>query len=170
MAPSPPRALYRRLSAGFGRLLSRMVAVSVGILVLPVSLQMASRWIEALPHYIWTEEMARLLFIWMIMLGAMLGVRESTHFEVDLWPRLGPRLTALLGLVSALCVLVFALVFVWWGIEFTQFAFGRISELAELPLWTIHVAWPVAGLAWTLFLGERIHDQLMVLAGRVPIE
>ena len=32
-------------------------------------------------------------------------------------------------------MLMFALVFLWWGIEFTRFAFNRISELAELPLW-----------------------------------
>ena len=33
--------------------------------------------------------MARFLFIWMIMIGAMVGVRESTHFDVDVWPELG---------------------------------------------------------------------------------
>ena len=45
-------------------------------------------------------------------------------------------------------MLVFALVFLWYGIEFTQFAWGRISELADLPLWLIHVAWPLAGTTW----------------------
>jgi TRAP-type transport system small permease protein len=63
-------------------------------------------------------------------------------------------------------VLVFALVFLWWGIEFTRFALNRISELAELPLWMIHVAWPLAGLTWLLFLGEQMLDNLRVLFGR----
>ena len=52
-------------------------------------------------------------------------------------------------------MLVFALVFVWAGSEFTRFAWNRISELAELPLWLIHIAWPVTGLTWVLFLGEQ---------------
>ena len=59
-------------------------------LVIPVSLQIFSRFTELIPHYIWTEEMARFLFVWTIMLGAMIGVRESTHFEVDIWPNAQP--------------------------------------------------------------------------------
>jgi TRAP-type C4-dicarboxylate transport system permease small subunit len=52
--------------------------------------------------------------------------------------------------------LLFALVFVWSGIEFTEFAWYRISELAELPLWLIHIAWPIAGFTWLIFLGEQL--------------
>jgi TRAP-type C4-dicarboxylate transport system permease small subunit len=63
-------------------------------------------------------------------------------------------------------VLVFAFVFLWWGIDFTRFAFNRISELAELPLWTIHLPWPLAGATWIVFLGEQMWGDLKVLAGR----
>ena len=54
--------------------------------MIPVTLQIFSRYTDLIPSYIWTEEMARFLFIWTIMIGAMIGVRESTHFEVDVWP------------------------------------------------------------------------------------
>jgi TRAP-type C4-dicarboxylate transport system permease small subunit len=54
-------------------------------------------------------------------------------------------------LLSGAFVVLFALVFLWWGWEFTEFAIYRISELAELPLWTIHMAWPIAGAVWLLF-------------------
>ena len=39
----------------------------------------------------------------------------------------------------------------------------RISELAELPLWLIHIAWPITGVTWLIFLGEQIWDELDVL-------
>jgi TRAP-type C4-dicarboxylate transport system permease small subunit len=94
------------------------------------------------------------------MIGAMVGIREGTHFVVDLWPALGRRPQAALRLLAALFVLVFAAAFLWWGIDFTRFAFNRISELAELPLWYIHVAWPLAGVTWMLFLGEQAWDDL----------
>ena len=58
------------------------------------------------------------------------------------------------------------MVFLWAGIEFTQFAFNRTSELAELPLWLIHVAWPVTGLTWLVFLGERMLDDIDIMRGR----
>jgi TRAP-type C4-dicarboxylate transport system permease small subunit len=99
----------------------------------------------------------------MIMLGAMLGVRDGAHFTVDVWPRLAPRAAAALDLAAGLAVLVLACVFLWWGWEFTRFAFRRISELAELPLWWIHVAWPLTGLTWLVFAGERMAQDVRVL-------
>ena len=158
--------MLRRITHWYGRLLTGLLAFSVAVLIIPVSLQIFSRYTELIPSYIWTEEMARFLFIWMIMIGAMLGVREGTHFEVDIWPQMGPRATALLNIVSGVFVLVFALVFVWWGIEFTRFAWNRISELAELPLWLIHLPWPLTGLTWLVFGGERMVDNVRVLAGK----
>jgi TRAP-type C4-dicarboxylate transport system permease small subunit len=164
--PPEPTGPWRRLTAWYHRLLALLLMVSVAILVIPVSLQIFSRFTEIIPHYIWTEEMARFLFIWTIMIGAMIGVRERLHFEVDVWPKLKPRSDAIVRLVANLGVLALALVFVWSGIEFTRFAWNRISELAELPLWLIHVAWPIAGLTWLLFLGEQFLDDARVALGR----
>ena len=70
-----------------------------------------------------------------------------------------------MNLVASFAVLVLAVVFLWFGIEFTQFGWNRISELAELPLWMIHIAWPLAGLTWIVFLGEQMVDQWRVLVG-----
>jgi TRAP-type C4-dicarboxylate transport system permease small subunit len=165
MRQSPNVGWFRRLLSWYSSLLSWLLVVSVAVLIIPVSMQIFSRYTALIPPYIWTEEMARFLFIWMIMLGAMLGIREGSHFVVDVWPRLGPRPAALLDLIGGLAVLVMALVFVWWGWEFTRFAFHRISELAELPLWLIHIAWPLAGLTWLFFVGERMALDLRVLRG-----
>jgi TRAP-type C4-dicarboxylate transport system permease small subunit len=158
--------LWRRLTRAYATLLSWLLALSIAILVIPVSLQIFSRYTALIPSYIWTEEMARFLFVWTIMIGAMIGVRESTHFEVDVWPRLPPRWEALARLTGRLGVLAAALVFVWAGISFTQFAWYRISELAELPLWLIYVAWPITGVTWLVFLGEQLLDDLRAISGR----
>jgi TRAP-type transport system small permease protein len=157
---------FRRITALYARLLSALLVASVAILVVPVTLQIFSRFTAIIPHYIWTEEMARFLFIWTIMIGAMIGVRESTHFEVDVWPRLPPRAEALARFMGRMGVLATALVFVWAGIHFTEFAWYRISELAELPLWLIYVAWPVTGVTWLVFLGEHLLDDVRIIFGR----
>ena len=161
-----PRSRWRKVTAAYHRLLNGFLVATVAILIIPVSLQIFSRYTALIPSYIWTEEMARFMFIWMIMLGAMIGVREGTHFNIDIWPRLGPRGHAALKLISNVFTLIFALVFVGSGIEFTSFALNRISELAELPLWVIHVAWPLTGITWLIFLGEQMLDSVRVLFGR----
>ena len=161
-------SLWRKFTAAYSWLLSWLLVISVAVLIIPVSLQIFSRYTALIPSYIWTEEMARFLFIWMIMIGAMIGVREGSHFEVDLWPRLGPRAEAAVRLVASAGVLVMALVFVWAGIEFTRFGWNRTSELADLPLWMIHIAWPMTGFTWLVFLGEQMWDNLAVLTRRQP--
>jgi TRAP-type C4-dicarboxylate transport system permease small subunit len=158
--------MLRVLTHWYSQLLSRLLAFSVAVLIIPVSLQIFSRYTELIPSYIWTEEMARFLFVWMIMIGAMVGIREGSHFEVDVWPRLSAKGAAALQLVSGVFVLVLAGVFLWAGWEFTRFAWNRISELAELPLWLIHMAWPLTGLTWIVFQGERMADAVKVLAGK----
>jgi len=160
--------LYKKLTAWYARLLSWVLVVSIAILIIPVSMQIFSRTIPLIPAYIWTEELARLMFVWAIMIGAMIGIREGTHFEVDVWPTMGPRATATLKLVSGLFIMVFALVFVWWGWEFTWSARNRISELAELPLWMIHLAWPLAGVTWVLFQAEHLIEHARVALGGQP--
>jgi TRAP-type C4-dicarboxylate transport system permease small subunit len=105
------------------------LGASVGILIVPVTIQMISRNTGLIPAWIWTEEMARFLFIWMVMLGAMIGVRDGSHFECDVWPELKPRANALLRVVSTVFVLLFALAFVWYGIRFVQFGWNQTSEL-----------------------------------------
>jgi TRAP-type C4-dicarboxylate transport system permease small subunit len=153
-----------KLIDAYCRLLTWLMVATVAILVVPVSLQIIARYTALIPSYIWTEELSRFLFIWMIMLGAMIGIKEGTHFEVDVWPDLGRRANAMLKIVSNLFVLIFALVFVYWGIKFVEFGWYQESELAELPMPFIFVAWPLAGVTWVIFLGEGTFDNLRILA------
>jgi len=153
----------RTLINAYSRLLTWLMVATVAVLVFPVSLQVFSRYTALIPSYIWTEELSRFLFIWMVMLGAMIGIKEGTHFEVDVWPELGTRANAALKIVSHLFVLVFALVFTFWGVKFVQFGWYQESELAELPMPFIFIAWPLAGATWALFLGESFVDNFRIL-------
>ena len=166
MPVAPDPSLWRRATAAYAKLLEILLAACVGILVVPVTLQIISRYTAFIPSYIWTEQMARFLFIWTIMIGAMVGIRESQHFEVDVWPDLSRRSEAAVRILARLGVLALALVFVSAGLEFTRFAWNRTSELADLPLWLIHVAWPVTGVSWIVFLGEQVVDDLKLIFGR----
>jgi TRAP-type C4-dicarboxylate transport system permease small subunit len=145
----------RKLIDGYCRLLTWLMVATVAILVVPVSLQIISRYTQLIPS-----------FIWMVMLGAMVGIKEGTHFEVDIWPELSRRANAMLKIISNLFVLIFALVFVYWGIKFVEFGWYQQSELAELPMPFIFIAWPLAGVTWVIFLGEIFVDNIRIVAGK----
>src|SRR5688572_27599511 len=94
----------------------------MALLVVPVFLQIVSRYTGLIPRYIWTEEVARFCFMWIIMIGSMIAVREGTHFDVDLLPTpRSPRTRAAADLLVHALMLVMALVFVWYGYGYAEF-------------------------------------------------
>ncbi|WP_396430663.1 TRAP transporter small permease [Limnohabitans sp.] len=133
-------------------LLSFLLVVTLLLLLVPVSLQIFSRYTDFIPRYMWTEEMSRFFFIWLIMLGATLGVREKMHFDVDFLPQLSAKANRFLLFICQFFMLVFSGVIFYWGIEFTQFGWNQTSELADMPMWWIFIAWPISGFLWIVFL------------------
>jgi len=148
--------LYRGLQA--------LITALMGLLMVPVCLQIASRFTDLIPHYIWTEEVARFCFIWIIMLGSMIAVRDDSHFDLEVLPQ--PRTAAgraVARLVRHGAMLLVALTFVYFGYGFALFGFSQESELTGLNMAAIHVAWPLAGVAYTLFLGEKLFQDVQLL-------
>ena len=139
----------RKFIEGYYRLLNVLLGASVAALVVPVTIQLISRNTGLIPAWIWTEEMARFLFIWMVMLGAMIGVRDGSHFECDVWPELKPRANALLRIVS-------------------KFGWNQTSELADMPMTYIFISWPLTGLTWLLFGFERLRADLRIVIDGPP--
>ena len=148
------------------RLLQLLLVLLMGVIIIPVVMQILSRYTGLIPRYIWTEEIARFCFIWIIMLGAMIAVRDSTHFDVDILPKLSPRIEAALRLFVHIAMLLMALIFVYYGYQFAQFGAIQTSEIAGLPMLTIFIAWPVTGVTWLLFLGEKTWADCKVLIAK----
>jgi TRAP-type transport system small permease protein len=82
------------------------IALFAAILVL-VNVQIVCRFVLSL-SVPWTEEVSRLLFIWLAYTGAAIGVREGSLIVIDTLPQmLGPRSRMIIGpLVWACSVIV----------------------------------------------------------------
>lgn len=164
-ARAPHTGRLRRVNRAIYRALQVAITLLMGLLIVPVSLQIFSRYIGFIPRYIWTEEVARFCLVWIIMLGAMVAVRDGTHFDVDVLPKpKTARGRTMARLVVHAAMALVALTFLWFGYRFAEFGYDQTSELTGLNMATIHVAWPFAGLVMLLFLAERAGDDLA--AGR----
>ena len=53
-----------------------------------------------------------------------------------------------------------AVIFIAWGWPLAQFGLMQTSEIAELPMISIYIAWPLAGVTWILFLAENLVENL----------
>lgn len=149
---------------GYYRLLKWVLTFLMTLIILPVALQILSRYTGIIPRYIWTEEVARFCFVWIIMIGAMIAVRDGTHFDVDLLP--SPKTNRSQGirnLIVHVGIGLMALFFSWYGIQFAQFGFIQNSEMSGINMASIYIAFPLAGLTWLLFLGEKIADDIRLI-------
>lgn len=151
----------RSLLNGYYRLLQAGLTVLIAVLIVPVAMQILSRYTGLIPRYIWTEEIARFCFVWIILIGAMIAVRDGTHFSVDLLPL---DRTPLLDLISKTIVnaaiLAMALAFMVWGYDFGVLGARQRSEISGMPMLSIYIAWPIAGATWALFVAERLWDDV----------
>jgi TRAP-type C4-dicarboxylate transport system permease small subunit len=158
--------LMRRILRGYFKILQVVVTVLMGLMIIPVTLQIVSRYTGIIPRYIWTEEAARFCFIWIILLGATIAVREGTHFEVDVLPT--PRTAkgeAVMRLIIYAFMLIFTMVFVTNGYAYALFGYNQTSELTGINLIFIHGVYLLAGISWLLFIGEQVIIAISVLFG-----
>jgi TRAP-type C4-dicarboxylate transport system permease small subunit len=65
---------------------------------------------------VWSDELARYLFIWASFLGWIVAARRGSHLAIDmLATRLPARGRALVRIAGALCGVAFAALLVWYG-------------------------------------------------------
>lgn len=156
---------------GYYRLLKFTLTLLMGVIILPVSMQILSRYTGIIPRYIWTEEVARFCFVWIIMIGAMVAVRDGTHFDVDLLPH--PKTNKTLGIRNLfvhLAIATMAGFFCYYGFKFAQFGLRQNSEMSGINMATIYVAFPLAGATWLLFLADKIVEDLGLISGKISVE
>lgn len=157
---------YHWILDRYYRLLKILITILMGVIIIPVSMQIFSRYTGLIPRYIWTEEAARFCFIWIIMLGSMIALRDNSHFDVDLLPDpKTKRQEGLSKLVVHLLVLLMALSFAWYGYDFALFGYIQNSEMSGINMLTIYISFPLAGVSWLLFLVEKFIDDYKLIMG-----
>ena len=165
-----PGTLGSGVRRGFYTFLKVVLTFLMFLLIIPVTLQVLSRnpFIE-IPRYIWTEEIARFCFVWIVMIGAMIAVEDDSHFDVDLLP--APKTLQGRGwskLIVHGAMMLIAVNFIIFGYDFAETAVGQLSEISELPMIFIYIAWPMAGVIWTIFLSTKIFEDIQRILGVVP--
>lgn len=151
------------------KFLKIVLTILMGVLLIPVTMQIVSRYVDIVPRYIWTEELARFCFIWIILVGAMIAMREDEHFTVDLLPSPKTNKGKALSLMFVdLMTFTMAMVFVVWGWPLVKFGLLQSSEMADMPMIFIYAAWPITGVTWLLFLTERVADHIKLYRSSAP--
>lgn len=151
--------MIKRALEAYCQVLRILVGVLIAVLIVPVSMQVIARYTGLIPVYLWTEELAKFIFIWTVMVGSMIAVWEGTHFDVHVVPDAKSPLGRLLqkGFVLAM-VSVFAILFAYYGVGYAKFGSIQQSVMMQVNLLVIYITVPFAGISWSMFALYRLWE------------
>jgi len=125
--------------------------VLMAVLACDLMLGVFSRYV-LMRTFTWYDEIARACFVWVVFLGAAVGVKRGAHFGlhmlVDMLPERARRLA---GFLAPLVIMAFSGVLVVQGLAFMEF--GRFQQLPVMGIskvW-IYAAMPVGGALMILY-------------------
>lgn len=150
-----------RVLEGFCQLLRVLIGVLIAALIVPVFMQVLARYTGIIPTYLWTEELAKFIFIWIVMLGSMIAVWEGTHFDVRVIRDARSPLGKLLqdGFVLVM-ICIFALLFARFGIDYAKFGSIQTSVMMQINMLWVYITVPLAGFVWAIFAFYRLWQVL----------
>ena len=150
--------------ANFGRryiqLLKGVIAILFATLIVTAFYQVVCRYLFGWTPA-WTEEAARYLAIWVVLLTSALAIESRGHVAVDLVvTRLPRRMRLLTTTAGWLGILLFLLVFVRESVRLLDVAQGQATPGLGIPMVYIYAILPISGLCMLFSAGRATWEFL----------
>ena len=153
-----PKTFFNTAVNTVAKGLEQLMMILVVAMMLALFWQVFTRFVIKVPST-WTEEIARYTFIYMVMIGAALGVKHSAHFGVTmLSDKLHGRARDIYQrFVINGIILVCAGFLFYYGFEFTRlYGLNRVSPTFLVPMAWVFVIVPVSAILMALFAVQNI--------------
>jgi len=159
--------MFGRILDGFCKGLRILLGVLMGALAVPVAMQVLSRYTGIIPSYLWTEELATFLFVWIVMIGSIVAVWDGTHFDVRITrDATSPFMKLVQNGVVHFAIMIFGMMFLFYGVEYAEFGGKQRSVMMRANLMITHISVPIAGGFWMLLSGYRFAQEVSAYLGR----
>lgn len=151
--------------AVFASLLRHPVEWACGLLMTAIAgivfLQVITRYLLTYPLD-WPEELARILFVWVTLLGAVLALRRGGHFSISLATRLlPPGLERGASVCLRLLLFGFLLLVAYLGADATLRVRPQLSTGLEISMSYGYAAVPVSAALMALEMARTLWRDLM---------
>ena len=118
--------------------------VCMFLIVLFMSLEVFFRYFLNSPLS-WTEEMGKLVFVWMIFVGAGIGIRTKGHIAMNfLIPKLSFKMRRIFEFIIFLVILAVLLAIFYYGSIRTYLGFSSILPAIKIPYGFLFLPVPIS--------------------------
>lgn len=117
----------------------------------------------------WSDEVARVLFVWLAFVGAAIGVKRRLHASVSVFSaRMPPRWQFATSLLAMILVAATAVLFVYTGAIQTAANFSQQSmPVTGIPTGWLYLAVPVSGALMLAYMLPQVRE--LLIARRVGL-
>ncbi len=105
---------------------------------------------------VWSEELSRLLLVWVTFIGAAVICWDGTHLNVDVvFVHLGPRIRRLVRAFNSVVALVFLAVLAWYSIKMVEIEHITTLGSMDIPASFLRVPATIGGVLMIVFIVLR---------------
>lgn len=138
--------------------------IAMVVMVLVVFLQILSRTFIG-SSFSWTEELARYLFIFFVLIGGGVVIGSKSHIAIDIiYNKLGTKGRKILCILSFLVVVIIAFILLTRGMELVSKTMVQKSPALQIPMGYIYAIFPVSA---ALMLLNSFSYTLRFLSGGI---
>jgi TRAP-type C4-dicarboxylate transport system permease small subunit len=142
--PKQVSSLVIATSRVFARLVARLCVIIIYVMLGLLVTQVLMRYFLGAPPS-WTEELAVILFAWLVLLYATVGLRERSHVAIEIVSlQRGWLFLASERLVAGL-VFGFGFVALSAGLSYIARTSGQMTAALQLPIEVLYLSVPVCG-------------------------
>jgi TRAP-type transport system small permease protein len=140
------------------RIITTGAFFSLSAMIVVVTIQVFSRYfMESTPH--WTEEAARIFFIYSVAFGTGIGIRNGDFIMLNLIGKyLSARHDWLLQLIILILTVAFSIILIFGSLKFVSLGMDEKSPALEITMGFVFLSMVIIGLAITIFTLEQIYQ------------
>lgn len=143
--------------------LEKIVMVLLGVAIIIIAFQIFFRYVLDAPLW-WSEQTARCLFIWMMMLSVPIIFRRKGAVAFDLLVNLLPAKPKEVIHILVQCIIMFfSISYCYYGIQLCIQTGDRVISGIEIPQNLMYIAAPIAMFILTLVILEQMGAELKAL-------
>ncbi len=134
--------------------------ISLAAMITAVTIQVFARFfLESAPH--WTEEAARIFFVYSVGFGTAIGIKNGDFIRLDLINKYLPgKLNKWLNIFTDMAVVVFGVVLTMHSLKFVQIGMDELSPALQITMGFVFISITLTGVSVILFTTANLYRSL----------
>ncbi|WP_010648080.1 TRAP transporter small permease [Oceanobacillus massiliensis] len=149
--------VLKKLDAFLGKLLEVIITVCLGAVVVVTFAQVLFRYIFQ-QSLTWSQEVLMISFVYSVLFGAALAIKNNDHLSVDLFENLPSSIRRIFNVIEFIIVGIVIVVVFYYGclLVASNLQSGQIVGILPIKMAYVYLAVPISALFMTYYHVKKV--------------